>query len=106
MVAKVGDEVITADEVKKRLDETSPFLRARYNTLDKKKEFVENLIRNELLAQEAKRQGLDQSPAVKEQMKRAIEHAACIEREASYLAGYLARLLDRGGIADDMSGER
>ena len=72
VVAKVGDEVITADELKRRLDETSPFLRARYNTLDRKKEFLENLVRNELLAQEAERQGFDKSPAVKEQMKRAM----------------------------------
>ena len=72
VVAKVGDEVITASELKRRLDETSPFLRARYNTLDRKKEFLENLIRNELLVQEAERQGLDKSPAVKEQMKRAM----------------------------------
>src|SRR6267378_3109289 len=72
VVAKVGDEVITAEELKRRLDETSPFLRARYNTLDRKKEFLENLIRNELLAQEAVRQGYDKSPAVREQMKRAM----------------------------------
>ena len=72
VVAKVGDEKITADELKRRLDETSPFLRARYNTLERKKEFLENLIRNELLAQEAQRQGYDKSPAVKEQMKRAM----------------------------------
>ena len=72
VVAKVGDEIITADELKHRLDETSPFLRARYNTLDRKKEFLENLVRNELLAQEAQRQGFDKSPAVKEQMKRAM----------------------------------
>ena len=72
VVAKVGDEVITADELKHRLDETSPFLRARYNTLDRKKEFLENMVRNELLAQEAERQGFDKSPAVREQMKRAM----------------------------------
>ena len=72
VVAKVGDEVITAAELKHRLDETSPFLRARYNTLDRKREFLENLVRNELLAQEAQRQGFDKSPAVKDQMKRAM----------------------------------
>src|SRR2546425_5479279 len=72
VVAEVGDEKITADEVRQRLNETSPFLRARYNTLERKKEFLENLIRNELLAQEAQRQGFDKSPAVKEQMKRAM----------------------------------
>src|SRR5437016_13518358 len=72
VVAEVGDDVITADEVKQRLNETSPFLRARYNTVERKKEFLENLIRNELLAQEARRQGLDKSPQVQEQVKRAM----------------------------------
>jgi len=72
VIAKVGSETITADEFKKRLDETSPFLRARYNTIERKKEFLESLIRNELLAQEAERQGLDKSPAVREQVKRAM----------------------------------
>jgi peptidyl-prolyl cis-trans isomerase C len=72
VVATVGNETITADDLKKRLEETSPFLRARYNTLERKKEFLDNLIRNELLAQEAEKQGLDKSPAVREQMKRAM----------------------------------
>src|SRR6266403_6298955 len=71
-VARVGNEVITADEVRQRLNETSPFLRARYSTLERKKEFLENMVRNELLAQEAVRQGYDKSPAVREQMKRAM----------------------------------
>src|SRR5436190_4398913 len=72
VVAEVGDEKITADEVRQRLNETSPFLRARYNTLERKKEFLENMVRNELLAQEAVRQGYDKSPAVRDQMKRAM----------------------------------
>jgi peptidyl-prolyl cis-trans isomerase C len=72
VVAEVGSETITADELKQRLNETSPFLRARYNTLERKKEFLDNMIRNELLAQEAVRQGYDKSPAVREQMKRAM----------------------------------
>ncbi|TMB32955.1 MAG: peptidylprolyl isomerase [Deltaproteobacteria bacterium] len=72
VIAKVGNDSITAEEFKKRLDETSPFLRARYNTIERKKEFLESLIRNELLAQEAERQGLDKSPAVREQVKRAM----------------------------------
>jgi peptidyl-prolyl cis-trans isomerase C len=72
VVAHVGKDTITADEFKKRLDETSPFLRARYTTIERKKEFLENMVRNELLAQEAERQGLDKSPQVREQMKRAM----------------------------------
>ena len=71
-VAHVGGEVITAEDFKRRIDEQSPFLRARYNTLERKKELLEALIRNELLAQEAQREGLDKSPAVREATKRAM----------------------------------
>jgi peptidyl-prolyl cis-trans isomerase C len=55
---------ITADEFKARLDEQSPFIRARYATLERKKEFLDNLIRFEVLAKEAERQGLDKDPEV------------------------------------------
>jgi peptidyl-prolyl cis-trans isomerase C len=72
VVAHVGDEVITADEFKRRMDEQSPFLRARYNTVERKKELLEALVRNELLAQEAQREGLDKSPAVRDAFKRAM----------------------------------
>jgi peptidyl-prolyl cis-trans isomerase C len=71
-VANIGDDAITSEEFKRRIDETTPFLRQRYTNLDRKKEFLENLIKNELLAQEAKRRGLDKSPAVREQVKRAM----------------------------------
>ena len=72
VVAHVGDEVITADEFKHRIDEQSPFLRARYGSLERKKELLEALVRNELLAQEAQREGLDKSPAVRDATKRAM----------------------------------
>ncbi|HEX4386467.1 MAG TPA: peptidyl-prolyl cis-trans isomerase [Myxococcales bacterium] len=92
VVATVGNDTITADEMKKRLEETSPFLRARYNTLERKKEFLDNLIRNELLAQEAEKQGLDKSPAVREQMKRAMIQELIKKQLDERLAG--------GDIAD------
>src|SRR5205085_5871554 len=72
VVAHVGDEVITADEFKHRIDEQSPFLRARYGSLERKKELLEALVRNELLAQEAQREGLDKLPAVRDATKRAM----------------------------------
>ena len=87
VVAKVGDDDITADEVRQRLNETSPFLRARYNTLDRKKEFLENMVRNELLAQEAVRQGYDKSPAVREQAKRAMVQELIRHQLDSKLSG-------------------
>ena len=87
VVAEVGDEKITADEVRQRLNETSPFLRARYNTVERKKEFLENMVRNELLAQEAIRQGYDKSPAVREQTKRAMIQELIKHQLDSKLAG-------------------
>jgi peptidyl-prolyl cis-trans isomerase C len=63
-VATGSGVTITADEFKARLDEQSPFIRARYATLDRKKEFLDNLIRFEVLAKEAERQGLDKDPEV------------------------------------------
>jgi len=72
VVAHVGGDVITADEFKRRMDEQTPFLRARYNSVDRKKELLRALVRNELLAQAAQREGLDKSPAVREAVKRAM----------------------------------
>jgi peptidyl-prolyl cis-trans isomerase C len=63
---------ITQDEFKARLDEQSPFIRARYSTLDRKKEFLENLIRQEVLAVEAERQGLDKDPEVRATLRKIM----------------------------------
>lgn len=71
-IAKGKDVAITAAEFKAKLEEQSPFIRARYATLDRKKEFLENLIRFELLAAEAKRQKLDEDPEVQETLKKIM----------------------------------
>jgi peptidyl-prolyl cis-trans isomerase C len=72
VVAKGDGIVVTADEFKAKLDEQSPFIRSRYSTLDRKKEFLENLIRFELLAHEAEVQKLDQDPEVKETLRKLL----------------------------------
>jgi peptidyl-prolyl cis-trans isomerase C len=71
-VAKGKDIVITDEEFKARLDEQSPFIRARYNSIERKKEFLDNLIRFELLAQEAIRQGLADDPDVQLTLKKVM----------------------------------
>ncbi|HET6922314.1 MAG TPA: peptidylprolyl isomerase, partial [Anaeromyxobacteraceae bacterium] len=63
-VAKGDGVLVTANDFKARLEEQSPFIRARYNTLERKKEFLDNLIRTELLARAAEKQGLDKDPEV------------------------------------------
>jgi peptidyl-prolyl cis-trans isomerase C len=64
VIARWGDETLTGDELTAKLNERSPFERARMNTPERKKEFVEQLARFELLADEAKKRGLDQDPEV------------------------------------------
>jgi peptidyl-prolyl cis-trans isomerase C len=63
-VARVGDHDITASEFQARLNEQAPYIRGRYATLEKKKEFLDNLVRFELMRQEAERRGLQKDPAV------------------------------------------
>jgi peptidyl-prolyl cis-trans isomerase C len=72
VVAKGKGIAITADEFKARLDEQSPFIRARYTSLDRKKEFLDNLIRFEVLAKEAERQGLQKDPDVQNTLKKIM----------------------------------
>jgi peptidyl-prolyl cis-trans isomerase C len=71
-VAKGNGITITADEFKARIDEQSPFIRARYTTLERKKEFLDNLVRFEVLANEAEKQGLANDPDVQLTLKKIM----------------------------------
>jgi peptidyl-prolyl cis-trans isomerase C len=71
-VARGSGFTITADEFKARIDEQSPFIRARYSSLDRKKEFLDNLVRQEVLAVEAERQGLDKDPEVRATLRKIM----------------------------------
>jgi len=72
VVAKVDDAVITVGEVQDRINKQSPFVRARYTTNEKKKEFLDSLIRFEVMANEAKRRGFDNDPEVLRVMKQQM----------------------------------
>ncbi len=72
VIAKGRGVTITAQEFKARLDEQSPFIRARYSTLERKKEFLDNLIRFEVLAKEAEKRGLARDPDVLQTMKKVM----------------------------------
>jgi peptidyl-prolyl cis-trans isomerase C len=71
-VAKGDGVLITAGEFKARLDEQSPFIRQRYSTLERKKEFLDNLVRFEVLANAAQKQGLDKDPDVLMTLKKVM----------------------------------
>lgn len=64
VLARVGDETITLGDFAARLAEQSPYLRARFNSPERRREMLDDMIRFELLVQEARRLGLDRDPAV------------------------------------------
>jgi peptidyl-prolyl cis-trans isomerase C len=72
VVAKVDDSIITVGDVQERINKQSPFIRARYASADKKKEFLDNLIRFEVMAGEAQRRGYDKDPEVVRVMKQQM----------------------------------
>lgn len=69
VIARYGDQTLTTGELTAKLNERSPFERARLNDLPRKKEFVEQLVRFDLLAAEAKKRGLESDPEVQRAMQ-------------------------------------
>lgn len=63
-LAKIDGVVITLGELQDRINRQSPYIRARYTSLEQKREFLDSLIRFEILAKEAYRRGLDKDPEV------------------------------------------
>ncbi|UCF48760.1 MAG: peptidyl-prolyl cis-trans isomerase [Myxococcales bacterium] len=64
VLAKVGDRTITVGEFADRLASQSPYLRARFESPERRKEFLDNLVRFELLVYEAKRRGYADRPEI------------------------------------------
>ena len=71
-LAKVDGVVITVGELQERLNRMSPYIRQRYTSLEQKKEFLDSLIRFEVLAKEALRRGFDKDPEVVRTMKQVM----------------------------------
>ena len=63
VVAKVGEETITVGDITEQINRLSPYIRRRWSAPEKRKEFLDNLIRVELLSQEAENQGLGKDSA-------------------------------------------
>ena len=72
VLAKVDDVVITVGDFQDRINKQSPYVRARYTSVERKKEFLDNLVRFEVLAKEAERKGLDKDPEVVRTMKQVM----------------------------------
>lgn len=72
VIAKIGDVTLTVGDIEARLNSQSPFVRARFQTDERKKEFVETQVRFEVLAQEAFRRGMHNDPDVQESLKKIL----------------------------------
>ena len=64
VLATVNGIDVYMEEFKERIEKQSPYIRTRYNSLEKKKEFLDNIIRFELLAQAAVERGYMNDPEV------------------------------------------
>ncbi len=71
-IATIDGYVITVGEFQERINRQSPYIRARYTSLEQRKEFLDNLIRFEVLAQEAQKRGLNKDPDVVRTMKQVM----------------------------------
>ncbi len=72
VVATIDGVNITVREFQDRINRQSPYIRARYTSTEQKKEFLDNLVRFEVLAQQAKKEGFDKDPDVVRSMKQVM----------------------------------
>jgi peptidyl-prolyl cis-trans isomerase C len=72
VVAKVGDRTITVGDLTDQINRLSPYIRRRWAAPEKRKEFLQKLIRIELLSQEAEKQGLGDDPEVQRTIKQVM----------------------------------
>jgi parvulin-like peptidyl-prolyl isomerase len=71
-VARVGESKITVGQVEDELNKLHPSVRVRFSSPERRKDFVKNLVRFEVLAREARRRKLDKDPEVVKRVKRAM----------------------------------
>lgn len=64
VVVDFGNRQLTLGQFAEELAAQSPYVRARYRQLEAKRQFLDNRVRLELFADEARRQGLDRHPDV------------------------------------------
>jgi peptidyl-prolyl cis-trans isomerase C len=74
-IARVDDQVITVGDIERQINRQPPFVRARYATMERKKELLHELVRLELMAKEAQRRGYDRDPEIVESLKRQMVNA-------------------------------
>lgn len=72
VLAQIGSQKITAQQLTEKINEQSPYVRAKFNNDDEKKKLLDNLVRFEVLAAEAKKRGYDNDPDVQRLIKQML----------------------------------
>jgi parvulin-like peptidyl-prolyl isomerase len=72
VLVKVGEREITLGEYAATLERMDPLERLRYQTADRRKQLLNEIIQVELLAQEAQRRGLDKQPETEEAVRQIL----------------------------------
>lgn len=72
VLAKVGERTITLGEYAATLERMDQFERLRYQSPERRRTLLEEMINVELLAQEARRRGLDKHPATEERVRQTL----------------------------------
>jgi DNA-directed RNA polymerase subunit F len=73
VLAKVGEREITLGEYAETLERMDPFERLRYQSPDRRRQLLNEIIQVELLAEEAKRRGLDKQPETQERLRQMLK---------------------------------
>jgi peptidyl-prolyl cis-trans isomerase C len=72
VLVKVGEREITLGDYAETLERMDPFERLRYQSPDRRKQLLNEIIQVELLAEEAKRRGLDKAPETEERVRQML----------------------------------
>ena len=72
VLAKVGDRKITLGEYAATLERMDRFERLRYQSADRRRALLDEIVKVELLAEEAKRRGLDKKPEIKQRIRQIL----------------------------------
>lgn len=75
VLAKVGDKTITLGDFAQTLERMDQFDRLRYQTKERRRELLNELIDAELLALEAKKRGLDKQPEAQDAVRQILRDA-------------------------------
>lgn len=72
-LAKVGDRVITLGDYAAAIERMDSFERMRYQSPERRKRLLDEMVDVELLAEEARRRGLDKSPETEERVRQILK---------------------------------